>query len=138
MEFMGATNTLHGRVERVGGGVAQVALRGGGLARGRAMASLAPGAAVVPLVRAERLRLHAGARADGLEGRIVHVARMGFVTHYDMRLAGGQDVTAYRLDEAGEAGRPAAGMPVALDWEEADALVFPAAAEDAAGNGGPG
>ena len=64
---------------------------------------------------------------DGeIEGAISHVSRLGFVTHYTVRLDNGQDVLCYRLADSaeGEAGSFEEGRRVVLSWKEEDARIF--------------
>jgi spermidine/putrescine transport system ATP-binding protein len=118
MEFFGSANVFPTRVSTISDGVARTET---GL--GRAIGSLTPGTAAQLLVRPEKLRL--APSGEGLQGTILRIARMGFVTHYDVKLATGQDVLAYRLP--GSAEPPLAeGKSVSVSWDGADARVFPA------------
>ena len=73
--------------------------------------------------------------AAGLDGELVRSVGMGFVTHVTVRLASGDELLAYRLNDAAgrdsTAGREAlrAGQRVRVAWDEDDARVFPAESE---------
>ena len=134
MEFIGSPNVFAGRVERLGDGEAEVAISGVGAARGRHPGGLAVGATAVVLVRPERVRLSAAppaAPAAPLPGQIAKIADLGFISHYFVRLADGQDVLAYRLngDEGGTTDRLDEGQKVYLWWDARDARVFAAGTE---------
>jgi spermidine/putrescine transport system ATP-binding protein len=134
MEFMGSPNVFAGRVERSGDGGADVAIPGVGVVRGRhAGSGLGTGAAATLLVRPECVRLSAapGAAAAALAGQIARIADLGFISHYFVRLADGQEVLAYRLNgvEGGTADRFDEGQKVYLWWDEQDARVFAAGPE---------
>ena len=95
---------------------------------------LAMGATAAVLVRPERVRLSAAppaAPAAPLPGQIAKIADLGFISHYFVRLADGQDVLAYRLngDEGGTTDRLDEGQKVYLWWDARDARVFAAGTE---------
>ena len=135
MEFMGSPNVFAGRVERSGDGGADVAIPGVGVVRARhAGSGLEMGAAATVLVRPECVRLSAApvaAPAAPLPGQIAKIADLGFISHYFVRLADGQDVLAYRLNgvEGGTTDRFDEGQKVYLWWDEQDARVFAAGPE---------
>jgi len=135
MEFMGSPNVFAGRVERSGNGGADVAIPGVGVVRARhAGSGLGAGAAATVLVRPECVRLSAApgaAPAAPLPGQIAKIADLGFISHYFVRLADGQEVLAYRLNgvEGGTMDRFDEGQKVYLWWDEQDARVFAAGPE---------
>src|SRR5262245_23251481 len=135
MEFMGSPNAFVGRVERVAGGGATVAIPGVAAVRARYVGSaLATGAAATVLVRPECVRLYSAPPAPPaapLSGRIAKIADLGFVSHYFVRLADGQEVLAYRLNgvEGGTTDRFEEGQMVYLWWDEQDARAFAASPE---------
>ena len=121
MEFIGSPNVFAGRVERLGDGEADVAIPGVGVVRARLAGSgLGMGAAAAVLVRPERVRLSAAppaAPAAALPGQIAKIADLGFISHYFVRLADGQEVLAYRLngvegESDGSVRRRAEGLPL--------------------------
>jgi len=129
MEFIGSPNVFSGQVERVDGSAADVAVPGVGPIRGGHAAGLSVGAAAAGLVRPERIRLSAmppPPPAAPLTGHIAKIADLGFISHYFVRLADGQEVLAYRLNavEGGAADRLEEGQRVVLWWDEKDARVF--------------
>lgn len=142
MEFIGSVNTLQGQMARpgahdgaAGSAPAWVELPGLGAAPIRDGAAHAPGAPVSVLVRPERVKLASAPRPGALAGHIEKIAHLGFVTHRSVRLADGQLIMSYRLNDmdtepAGEASRdqPTGPAPVWCWWEPADALAFPAGA----------
>jgi hypothetical protein len=67
-------------------------------------------------------------RDAAISGTLAHVSHLGFVTHYTVRLAQGQDVLCYRLNDRLEAGAAplAEGQRVTLSWNEEDARIFSA------------
>ena len=121
MEFIGSPNVFAGRVERLGAGGADVAIPGvgavrarhaGGLGDGRRRGRAGPPGARPPVRGAAR---RAGARRS--PGTIAKIADLGFISHYFVRLADGQEVLAYRLNgvEGGRDGSArgrAAGLPL--------------------------
>jgi ABC-type Fe3+/spermidine/putrescine transport system ATPase subunit len=134
MEFIGSPNVFAGRVERLGDGEADVAIPGVGAVRARYAGGLGMGAAAAVLVRPERVRLSAAppaAPAAPLSGQIAKIADLGFISHYFVRLADGQEVLAYRLNgvEGGMMDRLEEGQKVYLWWDEKDARVFAAGTE---------
>jgi spermidine/putrescine transport system ATP-binding protein len=132
MEFIGSPNVFAGRVERLGDGEVDVAIPGVAVVRARhAGSGLGVGAAAAVLVRPERVRLSAtrpAAPAAPLPGQIAKIADLGFISHYFVRLADGQEVLAYRLNGVeGEAmDRIDEGQKVYLWWDEQDARAFAA------------
>ena len=135
MEFMGSPNVFVGRVERSGDGGAHVSIPGVGVVRARhAGSGLATGAPATVLVRPECVRLSpapGAAPAAPLPGQIAKIADLGFISHYFVRLADGQEVLAYRLNgvEGGTMDRFDEGQKVYLWWDEQDARVFAAGPE---------
>jgi len=132
MEFIGSPNVFAGRVERLGDGEVDVAIPGVTVVRARhAGSGLGIGAAAAVLVRPERVRLSTtppAAPAAPLPGQIAKIADLGFISHYFVRLADGQEVLAYRLNGVeGEAmDRIDEGQKVYLWWDEQDARAFAA------------
>jgi spermidine/putrescine transport system ATP-binding protein len=134
MEFIGSPNVFAGRVERLRDGEADVAIPGVGAVRARHEGALGIGAAAAVLVRPERVHLAAtppAPPATPLPGRIAKIADLGFISHYFVRLADGQEVLAYRLNgvEGGPRDRFEEGQTVCLWWDEQDARVFAAGPE---------
>jgi len=135
MEFMGSPNALTGRVERLDGGGAHVAILGVGEVRARDGGDgLAAGAAAMVLVRPECVRLAAAppaAPAAPISGRVAKIADLGFLSHCFVRLADGHEVLAYRLNgvQGGTMDRFEEGQMVYLWWAEQDARVFAASPE---------
>ena len=134
MEFIGSPNVFAGRVERLRDGEADVAIPGVGAVRARHEGGLGIGAAAAVLVRPERVRLSAtppAPPATPLPGQIAKIADLGFISHYFVRLADGQEVLAYRLNgvEGGTRDRFEEGQKVCLWWDERDARVFAAGPE---------
>ena len=133
-EFIGSPNILAGRVERLGAGGADVAIPGVGAVRARHVGGLEVGAAAAVLVRPERVRLSAVAPAQPgarLTGQIAKIPDLGFISHYFVRLADGQEALAYRLNgvEGGAMDRLEEGQRVYLWWDEQDARIFAAGTE---------
>jgi spermidine/putrescine transport system ATP-binding protein len=131
MEFIGAANGFEGRLERRADRIGAVEVDGIGRLRGLISGDVGERAHVALLVRPEKMRLAFDGRPAGngeIEGAISHVSRLGFVTHYTVRLDSGQDVLCYRLADSaeGEAGSLDEGRRVVLSWKEEDARIFPA------------
>ena len=135
MEFIGSPNVLGGRLQRLRGDCAEVALTGGGRVRARHAGGLAVGAAVALLVRPERVRLSASPPPEPalpVAGHVTKIANLGFITHCFVRLSDRQDALVYRVDEAtggAAADRIEEGQRVYLWWDDEDARVFPAGDE---------
>jgi spermidine/putrescine transport system ATP-binding protein len=131
MEFIGAANSFAGRLGGRRGDVGEVDLDGIGRARGRISGRIAEQARVALLVRPEKMTLSSAndaTRGDQVSGTVAHVSHLGFVTHYTVRLAQGQDVLCYRLNDRMEAGAEplAEAQRVTLSWNEGDARIFSA------------
>ena len=131
MEFIGAANSFEGRLERQSNGIGTVDVDGIGQLRGVTTGNIEERTRVSLLVRPEKMRLVFDSRPPGngeIEGAISHVSRLGFVTHYTVRLDGGQDVLCYRLADSveGDAGSLEEGRRVVLSWKEEEARIFPA------------
>ena len=129
MEFIGAANVLEGNLVRQRGDIAEMDLAGGGAVKGRPDMPHAPGSKVALLVRPEKVRVvagDAGSKNSQLSGQVTHIARLGFITHYTVRLGTGQDILAYRLNDATQAGAEPLqeGQPAWLTWDEHDARIF--------------
>ena len=131
MEFIGAANSFEGRLERQSNGIGTVDVEGVGQLRGVTTGNIGERMRVSLLVRPEKMRLVCDGRPAGngeIAGTISHVSRLGFVTHYTVRLDGGQDVLCYRLADSveGDAGSLEEGRRVVLSWREEEARIFPA------------
>jgi spermidine/putrescine transport system ATP-binding protein len=129
MEFIGAANSFEGRLERQVDGIGAVDVDGAGRLRGLISGNIGERARAALLVRPEKVRLRFDGRPAGdgeIEGAISHVSRLGFITHYTVRLDGGQDVLSYRLADSteGDAGALDEGRRVVLSWKEEDARIF--------------
>ncbi len=129
MEFIGAANSFEGRLERQADGIGAIDVDGVGRLRGLISGNIGERARAALLVRPEKVRLKFDGRPAGngeIEGAISHVSRLGFITHYTVRLDGGQDVLSYRLADSteGDAGALDEGRRVVLSWKEEDARIF--------------
>ncbi len=129
MEFIGAANSFEGRLERQAEGIGAIDVDGVGRLRGLISGNIGERARAALLVRPEKVRLRFDGRPAGdgeIEGAISHVSRLGFITHYTVRLDGGQDVLSYRLADSteGDAGALDEGRRVVLSWKEEDARIF--------------
>lgn len=130
MEFIGAANAFEGRLVQQTSGVGAVDVDGVGRLRGRVVETLEDQAQVALLVRPEKMRLSLDGKPTGdgeIAGVLAHVSRLGFVTHYTVRLDGGQDVLCYRLADsaAGDTLALEEGQRVVLSWNQEDARIFP-------------
>jgi spermidine/putrescine transport system ATP-binding protein len=134
MEFIGAANGFEGRLVQQADGIGAVDVDGIGRLRGRVSGSLSIQQRAALLVRPEKMRLsfeNRPAGDDEIAGALAHVSRLGFVTHYAVRLDRGQDVLCYRLaDTEGDAGALQEGRRVVLSWNAEDARIFPADIEN--------
>jgi spermidine/putrescine transport system ATP-binding protein len=131
MEFIGAANGFEGRLGRRADCIGALEVDGIGRLRGVISGNIEEGTRVALLVRPEKMRLAFDGRPAGdgeIEGAISHVSRLGFVTHYTVRLDCGQDVLCYRLADSAKAvaGSLDEGRRVVLSWKEEDARIFPA------------
>jgi ABC-type Fe3+/spermidine/putrescine transport system ATPase subunit len=131
MEFIGAANSFEGRLTQHADGTGAVDVEGVGRLRGRVSGSFGEQARAALLVRPEKMRLSFDDRAAGdgeIAGALAHVSRLGFVTHYTVRLDRGQDVLCYRLADSdeGESDPLEEGRRVLLSWSAEDARIFPA------------
>jgi len=134
MEFIGAANSFAGRLGGRRGDIGEVDLDGVGRVRGRIAGQIPEQARVALLVRPEKMVLSSAndtTHDAAISGTLAHVSHLGFVTHYTVRLAQGQDVLCYRLNDRLEAGAGplAEGQRVVLSWNEEDARIFPADCE---------
>jgi putative spermidine/putrescine transport system ATP-binding protein len=117
--FVGENNRLPARVLATDGGIARLALDGGGEMPARLGEPLAPGTACVLMVRPERVRLDA---AGGLPAQLTEALFQGDHVRLRLALGGGAEVIAKR--PVGEARLPEPGTMVSLGWEAADARAF--------------
>jgi spermidine/putrescine ABC transporter ATP-binding subunit len=129
MEFIGAANGFEGRLVQQANGIGAVDVDGVARLRGLISGDVGERAHAALLVRPEKMRLAFDDRPAGdgeIEGAISHVSRLGFVTHYTVRLDNGQDVLCYRLADSaeGEAGSFEEGRRVVMSWKEEDARIF--------------
>lgn len=129
MEFIGAANGFEGRLFRKADGIGAVDVDGVGRLRGRITGAVGEQARVALLVRPEKMRLsfEGGVVGDSeIAGVLAHVSRLGFVTHYTVRLDGGKDVLCYRLADSEDADTVPLeeGRRVVLSWNEDDARIF--------------
>ena len=134
MEFIGAANGFEGRLVGQANGIGAVDVEGVGRLRGRVTGTVSEQARVALLVRPEKTRLAVESRPTGdgeIAGTLAHVSRLGFVTHYTVRLDSGKDVLCYRLadSDGAEAIPLEEGRRVVLSWNEHDARIFQADAE---------
>jgi ABC-type Fe3+/spermidine/putrescine transport system ATPase subunit len=116
--FLGESNLLPGRVVRIAGGEAALAVDGlGEPIVGRAAPGLVEGAAASALVRPEQLLVGPGP----LVGRVVETVYLGELTAQRIRTASGHDLWRRTLGAAGE-GR---GGAVSLGWSPAAVRILP-------------
>jgi spermidine/putrescine transport system ATP-binding protein len=129
MEFIGAANGFEGRLVGQANGIGAVDVDGVGRLRGRVTETAGAHARVALLVRPEKMRLSFEDRPTGdseCAGVLAHVSRLGFVTHYTVRLDSGKDVLCYRLADRDDADAVPLeeGRRVVLSWNEDDARIF--------------
>ncbi len=117
--FVGENNRLAARVVQADGGVARLALAGGGEMPALLPEALPPGAACVVMVRPERVRLDA---PDGLPARVTEALFQGDHVRLRLALEGGAELIA--KCPVGAAPPPAPGALLRLGWAAGDARAF--------------
>ena len=128
-DFVGTANRFAGRVERSEAGRYAVAVDGIGPRTVRGPDGLAPGSAVLVLVRPESLRLEAP--SDGgsaLVAGVVDAAFLGAERTVRLHSPALGDLTA---TSRGSGRAPERGAQVQLSWSDEDAWLIPAAAAPA-------
>jgi spermidine/putrescine transport system ATP-binding protein len=118
-DFIGTTNLLRGRVERLDGGSATIRLESGDIAHVGAD-GLAPGADVELSVRPEAMTLVPAGAEGAIAGQVEQSAYLGASIQYQVRSAGGLTLTII-LPKA-EARVPV-GTDVAVTWRPEEVLV---------------
>ncbi len=103
-EFIGEVNLLEGKVQSVGAGVVDIAWAADGSTfKARTSENLAKDQQVWLALRPEKIRVsldkpaHAG---NVIAGKVIDIGYLGSITHYHVRLASGQKVTALRANAA--------------------------------------
>lgn len=124
---LGAVNTLPGRVEAIGGGVAEVRLRAGPLVSARAADTLGMGDACVVCVRPERIAVAAVEASrmgpDAIPAVVEAVIYQGDHARLRLIIGEGLVVQVQRPAAAGYAGL-VADRPAALAWRAEHARAF--------------
>jgi putative spermidine/putrescine transport system ATP-binding protein len=123
-DFLGDSNLLKGRVERIGS-PATIALSQGQV-KAPGNGALQPGQAVTILVRPENMTvLEPGAESQGnsLRGRVVDAVVLGGVVKYHMALADGSRVVSQELNQIRRR-RLERGQDVVLTWRAEDSVLL--------------
>jgi putative spermidine/putrescine transport system ATP-binding protein len=124
-QFIGENNRLEGKVTRLEGGIAFVALDEGSTVLAEAGPGIAPGNRALVSLRPERLRLGdaSAAAANRFRGRIQDVIYHG--DHLRLRLAAlGRDDLVVKTPVVGTDGLTS-GRDVAIGWDESDGRALP-------------
>src|SRR5579875_440682 len=121
--FLGESNLIEGRIERILGGFAELATDELGISiRGVAGAGLATGAPAAALIRPEALTLSPEA-TPRLPARLEEDVYLGDILSIRLRLASRQDIWCRRF--AGKSDHPSG--TVTLGWSEQDVRILPIA-----------
>lgn len=121
-EFLGETNFIEGRVERVDGGGATIATPAGALIASADCGATA-GSQVLLSIRPESVRL-GQAGAGALSAEIAETVYLGEIAQHTLRLAGGVVLKVAELNPAG-AGAGRVGSRVPISVAPADVVVLP-------------
>ena len=128
--FIGVSNGVPGRVERIEGPQAVVAVEGIGVLRCPAFAGLRAGAPVLVTIRPERLHLSRDQASNEFPNQVpVRVAKAiyaGNETHYLVTLPNNLTWKARIPNADGAAKRFHAGEAAYLKWQTAEAVLLPA------------
>jgi ABC-type Fe3+/spermidine/putrescine transport system ATPase subunit len=123
--FLGESNVLAGRVERVEGGQVRLRLADGAIVAGTSETVFAPGAAVELMVRPEKIELAAGGvNGNGVAGTVELASFLGDAVGFEV--AGPAGTLKARLPFRAAMPVFAAGDAVTLRWAPEDAIVFAA------------
>jgi len=127
--FIGVSNGLSGRVERIDGQQAAVTVEGIGVIHCPAVAGLRAGAPVLVTIRPERLHLSRDQGTDGFQNQVsVRVAKAiyaGNETQYRVTLPNNLTWKARIPNADGAAQRFQAGETAYLKWRTAEAVLLP-------------
>jgi spermidine/putrescine transport system ATP-binding protein len=127
--FIGVSNGLSGRVERIDGQHAAVTVEGIGVIHCPAVAGLRAGAPVLVTIRPERLHLSREQGMDGFQNQVsVRVAKAiyaGNETQYRVTLPNNLTWKARIPNADGAAQRFQVGEPAYLKWRTAEAVLLP-------------
>jgi ABC-type Fe3+/spermidine/putrescine transport system ATPase subunit len=119
--FLGESNLVEGRVTRLSGGCAELAVPAlGTTIRGVAAPGLAEGRPAAALIRPEGVRIGAG-EAPGLPARIVETVYLGEIMSVRLLLADETEIWCRRLGNLGEAQVGAA----TLGWSAEEVRILP-------------
>ena len=119
--FIGQANLMPGVVQTVEGNAVTVRTANGEVLAGIGQ-GLMNGAAVVAVVKADRVKLDMAGRADGLAARIEAAVFTGPTLHYTLTTASGMRLVA--TASSAEAAAWAPGQVVSVAWSPADCLVI--------------
>ena len=127
--FIGVSNGLSGRVERIDGQQATVAVEGIGQVHAPAVSGLRAGAPVLVTIRPERLHLSRDQGMDGFQNQVaVRIAKAiyaGNETQYLLTLPNNLTWKARIPNAAGVVKRFQAGESAYLKWRTAEAVLLP-------------
>ncbi|HEV8242798.1 MAG TPA: ABC transporter ATP-binding protein [Nitrospirales bacterium] len=127
--FIGVSNGLSGRVERIDGQQAAVTVEGIGRVQAPAVSGLRAGAPVLVTIRPERLHLSRDQGTDGFQNQVaVRIAKAiyaGNETQYLLTLPNNLTWKARIPNADGAAKRFQAGESVYLKWRMAEAVLLP-------------
>jgi len=138
--FLGVSNLLDGRVDRVSDGRAEVVLADGTRVGVPANpAELSAGKDVTIGVRPEKLRIgptdgDGAADLNTLEGSVIDASYVGVSTQYVVRVGDGHEMTAYaqNVETSGLSDQLSAGERVRLTWKPQHTFVIPRREESSA------
>ena len=136
--FIGTSNLVEVRVDRVDGGYAAMDLGDGERIVAPARPGVAAGAALQVTVRPEKIRLDDDREADGggdgstrVSGTVAEVVYLGSMTQYIVDLRTGERLVVHRLNDQVDAREYAAGERVVLRWPGEHTFVIDVGARSA-------
>jgi len=132
-DFIGVCNFLEGSVVARETNTVMVRTSSGAMVRASASreATLAEGARVVVAVRPEKISVHLPSTPapDALKANVDATVYVGTAVHYHLRIATGEQLIAYRQNDAATTTDLAPGAEVLVSWDPATARLLPDEAE---------
>jgi putrescine transport system ATP-binding protein len=121
-QFIGEVNTLEGKVADVGEGSIDIATADGATFKAQTAGSFSKGQQVWLALRPEKIRISLEKNAgpfNAIQGKVIDIGYLGSISHYHVRTASGQKVTALRANSAHTVER-------SISWDDDVWLEWPA------------